>query len=261
MSKYRKKIIAGNWKMNKTVADAQDLAAGVKLDLADCREVDVVLCPPFTALKAVGEVIEDTSIKLGAQNVHFEPDGAYTGEISTGMLRDLYCHYVILGHSERRMYFGETDEIVNKKVKAALAATLYPIVCVGETLEQREAGRAEAVVRTQLEQGLAGLGADLSKIIIAYEPVWAIGTGVTATPDQAQDMHAFIRKVLAELGGNDIADGIRIQYGGSMKPANAPELLGQPDIDGGLIGGAALDARSFAEIVRAAIPSSATKGA
>ena len=253
VKKIRKKIIAGNWKMNKTIADAQDLANSIKAELAGCREVDVVLCPTFTALKAVGDEISSTSIKLGAQNMHWEASGAYTGEISPGMLRDVFCHYVILGHSERRSCFGETDEIVNKKVRAALAANLLPIVCVGETLAEREAGNAEDVVRTQLTGSLADLGDGFKSVIIAYEPVWAIGTGVTASPAQAQEMHAFIRKVLADLAGQDIADALRIQYGGSMKPANAAELLSQPDIDGGLIGGAALEARSFVEIVRAAV--------
>ena len=248
--KLRKNIIAGNWKMNKTIADAQELAAGLKLELAECREVDVVLCPSFTALKAVSDVIGDSSIKLGAQNMHWEADGAYTGEISASMLRDLYCHYVILGHSERRTYFGETDAIVNHKVKAALAANLLPIVCVGETLEEREAGRTEEVIQTQVENSLTGLAEELKLVIVAYEPVWAIGTGRTATPEMAQDVHAFIRRVLTGLSDAETAEMVRIQYGGSMKPANAAELLAKPDIDGGLIGGAALDARSFVEIVR-----------
>lgn len=249
--KLRKKIIAGNWKMNKTSSDAKALAEGIKLEVGECLDVDVVLCPPFTALSTVSGIVDDCSIKLGAQNMHWESEGAYTGEVSPGMLRDLYCNYVILGHSERRSYFGESDEIVNKKVKSALNAALTPIVCVGETLEEREGGNAEAVVRSQVEQSLAGLGNDIEKIVVAYEPVWAIGTGVTATPEQAQDMHAFIRKVLAELSSQDIADSVRIQYGGSMKPANAAELLGKPDIDGGLIGGAALEPRSFVEIIKA----------
>lgn len=248
--KYRKKIIAGNWKMNKAITDAQELAAGVKLELAECREVDVVLCPPFTALKAVGDMIDNTSIKLGAQNMHGEPDGAFTGEISAGMLRDLYCHYVILGHSERRAYFGETDSIVNHKVTAALAANLRPIVCVGETLEEREADRTADVLKTQIESGLSGLGDELKQVIVAYEPIWAIGTGRTATPEMAQEAHAFIRRVITGLSDAETAEAVRIQYGGSMKPANAKELLAQPDIDGGLIGGAALEARSFIEIVR-----------
>lgn len=251
--KLRKKIIAGNWKMNKTIQDASALAEDIKLELADCREVDVALCPPFTALSAVGEIISDTLIKLGAQNAHWEPDGAYTGEISIGMLRDLYCRYVILGHSERRMYSGETNKIINRKVKAALAGNVIPIVCVGETLEEREAGRTQEVVRNHVTNSLDGLGEDLEKVIIAYEPVWAIGTGRTATPDQAQEVHAFIRSLLNEMGGSEVAQTVRIQYGGSMKPANAADLLSQPDIDGGLIGGASLEARSFVEIIKAAI--------
>ena len=184
--------------------------------------------------------------------MHWEASGAYTGEISAAMLRDLYCHYVILGHSERRGYFGETDAIVNKKVKAALAAHLNPIVCIGETLEERDAGRAQEVVRGQVMNSMADLGADLGKLVLAYEPVWAIGTGRTASPEQAQEMHALIRATLESMSDGDVASGIRIQYGGSMKPENASELLGQPDIDGGLIGGAALDALSFVKIVESA---------
>jgi triosephosphate isomerase len=254
VKKLRKKIIAGNWKMNKTLAEAQDLAAAVVRDLGECAEADVVLCPPFTALKTVGDVISATSIKLGAQNMHWEGYGAFTGEVCAAMLRDLYCHYVILGHSERRQFFHETDENVNRKVKAALAANLTPIVCVGELRAEREAGRTEAVIGTQTRGGLAGLGAaDLRRLVIAYEPVWAIGTGLTATPQQAQDVHAFIRETLAGLADEDTAQSIRIQYGGSMKPSNAKELLSQPDIDGGLIGGAALESRSFVDIVRAAM--------
>jgi triosephosphate isomerase len=254
MRRLRKKIIAGNWKMNKSTAEAQALAQEIVKELAGCSEADVVLCPPFTALKVVGDVISQTSIKLGAQNMHWEGEGAFTGEISASMLRDLYCWYVILGHSERRTCFGETDDHVNRKVKAALAATLLPIVCVGETLKEREAGQTEAVVKRQLEGGLAGLGAgELAKVVVAYEPVWAIGTGRTATPEQAQEVHAFIRKVLAGLASEEAAQTVRIQYGGSMKPANARDLLTQPDIDGGLIGGASLDARLFVEIVRQAM--------
>ena len=254
MKRFRKKVVAGNWKMNKSITDAADLASGISMELAECREVDVVLCPPFTALRTVGEVIGDTSIKLGAQNMHWEGNGAYTGEISANMLRDLYCHYVILGHSERRGYFRETDEIVNRKVRAAISANLTPIVCVGENLEQREAREMREVVRRQLEGSLAEVGAALKDVIIAYEPVWAIGTGRVATPEQAQDMHAFIREVLSDMGGKDLAQSVRIQYGGSVKPSNAVELFGQADIDGGLISGAALEARSFVEIVRAAFP-------
>ena len=253
MSKFRKRIIAGNWKMNKSVAESIDLASDIKRDLAECGDVDVVLCPPFTSLAAVGEVIDATCIKFGSQNMHWESEGAYTGEISANMLRSIYCHYVILGHSERRSYFGETDEVVNKKTKAALAANLIPIVCVGESLEERKSEQHEAVVKSQILGSLAGIdAADLKRIIVAYEPVWAIGTGEVATPEQAQDMHAFIRSVLAEMADEDVAESVRIQYGGSMKPANAAELLSQPDIDGGLIGGAALEARSFIELVRIA---------
>lgn len=251
--KIRKKIVAGNWKMNKTLPEALDLAGDIKRELQDLMDVDVVLCPPFTALRGVGELIQDSPLKLGAQNMHWEASGAFTGEISPAMLRDLYCRYVILGHSERRTKFHETDEMVNRKTKAALSSNLLPIVCVGELLEERQAGQAKDVVQRQVQKGLADLGADIRKVIIAYEPVWAIGTGVNATPEQAQEMHAFIRDVLKGMGGGDTAASIRIQYGGSMKPANAKELLSQPDIDGGLIGGAALEARSFVDIVRAAV--------
>ncbi|OGV59773.1 MAG: triose-phosphate isomerase [Lentisphaerae bacterium RIFOXYC12_FULL_60_16] len=247
--KFRKKIVAGNWKMNKSVLEARDLATGIVKELDGALDVDVVLCPPFTALKTVGEVLMETAIKLGAQNMHWEASGAFTGEVSPAMLRDLYCHYVIVGHSERRQFFSETDETVNRKVKAAQASNLTPIVCVGETLQERQGGQMKDVVRRQLERGLAGV--DLRKLIVAYEPVWAIGTGVNASPDQAQEMHACIRSVLSEIGGNDLAQSVRIQYGGSMKPSNAKDLLAQPDIDGGLIGGAALEARSFVDIVRA----------
>jgi len=250
--KYRKKIVAGNWKMNKTTADAVDLASGIKLDLGEYQDVDVILCPPFTALQSVGETIANTTIKLGAQNMHWENSGAYTGEISAGMLRDLYCRYVIVGHSERRALFGEDDETVNRKVKAALAATLTPIVCVGETLAQRQAEQTEAVVTSQVRGSLADLGDGLGKVIVAYEPVWAIGTGLTATPEQAQEVHALVRATLAEMGGEEVASTIRIQYGGSVKPSNAEGLFAQPDIDGGLIGGASLEARSFVEVVKAA---------
>jgi triosephosphate isomerase len=240
--------------MNKTVAEAVDLVNAMKPDLSDCKSVDVLVCPPFTALKAVSDVISGTHIDLGAQNMSWEKSGAFTGEVSAEMLRELYCHYVILGHSERRQYFGETDETVNRKTKAALAANLHPIVCVGETLEERESGKAEDVVGTQVRGSLAGLSADeLLNAVVAYEPVWAIGTGKTATAEQAQEIHAFVRSVLADLVGREAADAVRIQYGGSVKPGNAAELFGQPDIDGGLIGGAALDASSFVDIVRAAM--------
>lgn len=251
MKKFRKKIVAGNWKMNTSVAEAQDLASSVKRELGDRREVDVVLCPPYTSLKAVGDIVSEGHIKLGAQNMHWEKDGAFTGEISAAMLRDLYCRYVIVGHSERRALFGETDAIVNKKVATALDSSLEPIVCVGETLEQRDAGAMAEVIRTQVTGSLAGLADRLDRIIVAYEPVWAIGTGRTATPEQAQEVHALIRSLLAELADESVAQSVRIQYGGSVKPANARELMSQPDIDGALVGGASLEARSFVEIILA----------
>lgn len=250
----RKPIVAGNWKMNRTVAEAIDLATAIRRELGDCKEVDIVLCPPFTALKSVSEVITGSHVDLGAQNMHWEKNGAYTGEISAHMLRELYCHYVILGHSERRAYFGETDEIVNKKTKAALAANLQPIVCIGETLAEREAGKTAEVITTQVRGSLADLSPrELVGSILAYEPVWAIGTGKTASPEQAQEVHALIRSLLEELADEAVAQSVRIQYGGSVKASNARELFGQPDIDGGLIGGASLEARSFVEIVRGAI--------
>jgi triosephosphate isomerase len=249
----RKKIVAGNWKMNKLVGEATELAGAVKRSLADRTDVEVVLCPPFTVLKTVGDIIANTQVKLGAQNMHWEKEGAFTGEVSAGMLRDLFCHYVILGHSERRQFFNETDAIVNRKVKAALTANLTPIVCVGETLEQRDANQIEDVVTNQVMKSLAGLDeTGFRRTVVAYEPVWAIGTGRTATAGQAQEVHALIRKVLARMSNPGAAQAVRIQYGGSVKPSNARELFSQPDIDGGLIGGAALDAVSFVEIVNAA---------
>ncbi len=250
----RKPIVAGNWKMNKTTAEAEALVNAVKRELAECHEVDVVFCPPFTALKTVADLIVGTHLDVGAQNMHWEKSGAYTGEICAEMLRELYCHYVILGHSERRQFFAETDEIVNRKTKAALAANLHPIVCVGETLDQREGGQTEKVVETQIRGSLAGLSPkEMLDTVIAYEPVWAIGTGRTATPEQAQEVHAFIRGVLTGMFDEHVAQSIRIQYGGSVKASNARELFGQPDIDGGLIGGASLEARSFVEIVNGAL--------
>lgn len=249
----RTKIIAGNWKMNMTGTAALDLIEAVKREVADVGKVEVVVCPPFTELKAAAAACASSNVMLGAQNVHWAEAGAFTGEISAAMLQSAGVKYVIIGHSERRQYFGETDETVNKRAKAALAAGLIPIVCVGETLEERDDGRMEDVVVRQTKAGLDGLGADISRIVIAYEPVWAIGTGRTATPAQAQEVHALIRRTLCETVGGDVANGIRIQYGGSMKPENAKELLSQPDIDGGLIGGAALKAESFAAIIKAGV--------
>ncbi len=250
----RKPIVAGNWKMNKTVSEALSLVAGIKKELADMKAVEVVLCPPTTALQAVGQAIAGTAIDLGAQNMHWEKSGAFTGEVSASQLKELGCHYVILGHSERRTYFHETDESVNRKAKTALAAGLHPIVCVGETLEQREGGRTTTVVETQVRGSLAGLGPqEMLNTVIAYEPVWAIGTGKTATPAQAQEVHALIRNTLKSMMDETIAQSVRIQYGGSVKESNAKELFHQPDIDGGLIGGASLDAGSFIAIVRGAL--------
>lgn len=250
----RKKIVAGNWKMNKATVAAVELAAAVKGALNGMGEAEVVLCPTFTALKVVGDVISGSSLKLGAQNMHWEKEGAFTGEISAEMLKDVGCQYVILGHSERRQYFHENDAIVNRKAKAALAAGLIPIVCVGETLEQREANQTEDVVTTQVTKSLAGLDeGGFRRVVVAYEPVWAIGTGRTATPAQAQAVHALIRQVLAKVCNPGAAQAVRIQYGGSVKPANARELFSQPDIDGGLIGGASLEAASFVDIVKAAV--------
>jgi triosephosphate isomerase len=247
----RKKIVAGNWKMNKTAHEAKTLVAEIRAALDGFDAVECVLCPPFTSLWVVQDGVAGSQIGLGAQNVHWEKSGAFTGEISADMLKEKGCTHVIIGHSERRQYFGETDETVNKRTRAALAAGLTPIVCVGETLAEREAGSTFQVIERQVRAGLQGLSdADWASLVLAYEPVWAIGTGKTATSAQAQEVHAFIRKLLRETAGA-AAEGIRIQYGGSMKPDNARELLGQPDIDGGLIGGAALQASSFVAIVKA----------
>ena len=249
----RTKIVAGNWKMNKTASEAAELINAIKAELEGVSGVDVVVCPPTTDLKDAAAAVDGSSIGLGAQNVHWAESGAFTGEVSTDMLKDLGVKYVIIGHSERRQYFGETNETVNKRTKAALAAGLTPLVCVGETLEERDSGQMESVVVNQVKEGLADLGDDLGKIVVAYEPVWAIGTGRTATPAQAQEVHALIRRTLAEISSGDVANTIRLQYGGSMKPGNAVELMSQPDIDGGLIGGAALQADSFAAIIKAAL--------
>jgi len=253
----RKKLIAGNWKMNKTAADGAALTTEILAAIGRETSVDVVLCPPFTALESVGRALDGQALKLGAQNMHPEKNGAFTGEVSAEMLRGLFVTYVILGHSERRTYFGDTDAFVNKKTLAALANQLKPILCVGETLAEREGGSTLAVVQKQLEGGLVGVTAEqLTSVVIAYEPVWAIGTGKVATTAQAQEVHAYIRELLTKLYGAPLAQKVRILYGGSMKPSNAPELLAQKDIDGGLIGGAALEAKSFVELVKAAIAAS-----
>ena len=253
-----KPIIAGNWKMNKLVTDAIELANGLKRRLYEVSNVDIVVCPPFTVLSEVSELIRESNIDLGAQNVYWEDEGAYTGEVSSPMLKDIGCKYVIIGHSERRALFGETSETVNKKVRAALTNGLSPIVCVGETLEEREAEKTFDVVRDHIENGLKDLSKEqILKIVIAYEPVWAIGTGKTATPEQAQEAHAFIRQLLADIYGID-SSRVRIQYGGSVKPDNASVLMSQPDIDGALVGGASLNLDSFVEIVKASIPQNNT---
>jgi len=250
----RSPIVAANWKMNKSIGEAVDLAAEVKQRLAGHRAGEVILCPPFTALKPVGDLLRYSNIRLGAQNMHWESGGAFTGEVSSGMLRDLGCEFVIVGHSERRGYFGETDDQVQRKTAAALDAGLCPIVCVGETLQQREAGNTDEVLRLQVENGLQGFGETLSGIVIAYEPVWAIGTGRTATIEQAQDAHAYIRLLIRKMAGEATADALRILYGGSVKPSNAEELFGLPDVDGGLVGGASLQAESFVGIANGLNP-------
>jgi triosephosphate isomerase (TIM) len=249
----RRKLIAGNWKMNKTAGDGVALTKDITAEIGRIGSVDVVLCPPFTALESVAKALEGQSVKLGAQNMHLEKSGAYTGEVAAEMLRALFVSHVIIGHSERRTYFAETDAFINKKVVAALANQLKPILCVGETLAEREAGSTLAVVQRHVEGGLQGVTAEqITNVVIAYEPVWAIGTGKVATTAQAQEVHAFIRDLLTKLYGAPLAQKIRILYGGSMKPSNAAELLAEKDIDGGLIGGASLEARSFIDLVKAA---------
>ncbi|MGB9691487.1 MAG: triose-phosphate isomerase [Candidatus Sumerlaeaceae bacterium] len=247
----RKPIIAGNWKMHKTRREAADLANALAAQLGTYEAVEVVLCPPYTALETVAAAIRGTRISLGAQNCHWADSGAFTGEVSAPMLVDVGCKYVIIGHSERRQYFAETDESINKKAQAAYKHGLTPIICVGETLEERQAGRTEQVVTTQIKGCLNGLPAEkVAQSVIAYEPVWAIGTGQTATKEQAQQLHALIRGLVAKMFSPEVAGEIRIQYGGSVKPQNIRELMAQPDIDGALVGGASLEADSFASIVR-----------
>lgn len=249
----RKILVCGNWKMYKTPSEARTLAREITNGLAgDEGRVEVVVCPAYPALSAVAEALKDSPVAWGAQNCAAAPDGAYTGEVSTGMLVDLGCTFAILGHSERRQLFGETDSGVHEKLQAVLGAGLTPIVCVGETLEEREASRTEEVVDRQIRAALEGMpGAEIGRSVLAYEPVWAIGTGKTATPDMAEAVHRRIRVTLVRLFGEDIATKTRILYGGSVKAGNAAELFAQPNIDGGLIGGASLEAGSFLEIVRA----------
>lgn len=245
----RKPIIAGNWKMNMTPGAAEQLVMEL-IPLVKDAKCDVVVCPPYVDLVTVGKLLVGTNIKLGAQNVHWAPKGAFTGEVSADMLLAVGVSYVIVGHSERRQYFGETDETVNKRAKAALEAGLTPIICVGETLEQRESGVTEVIVSKQTVAALAGIEAkDVEKLVVAYEPIWAIGTGKTATAEDANTTIGVIRKAIEDVYGKKVADAVRIQYGGSMNPKNCSELMAMPEIDGGLIGGASLKSEDFSKVV------------
>ena len=249
----RKKIIAGNWKMNKDLHQSQNLVSEIINGLGKDIKTEVIVCPPFTSLSEVSSLLKGTQIKLGAQNMYYEESGAYTGEVSADMLKSVGCEYVILGHSERRVIFNEPDELINKKIKAALAKGLKPIFCIGELLEQRENGETMQVVSRQVEKGLEGVSAEQMKnVIIAYEPVWAIGTGKTATPEQAQEVHSFIRELVDKKFNASVSENLTIQYGGSVKPDNANQLLSQKDIDGALVGGACLKADSFLGIIASA---------
>lgn len=251
----RKLFIAGNWKMNKTATEGAELAAALKDMVAGLGDkVDIAVCPTFAALDRVSGVVSGTNIALGAQNLSDQKSGAYTGEVAADMLLDLKVKYVIIGHSERRQFYGETDELVAKKAKLALESGLLPIICIGETLEEREGGKTADVITTQVKGSLEGLdAADIVKTTIAYEPIWAIGTGKTATPEQAQDTHKIIRDLLADKYSNEVAEKIIIQYGGSVKPDNSKELLSQADIDGALVGGASLDAETFSALIKNAV--------
>ncbi len=247
----RKPLIVGNWKMNKTSSQAGELTQVLKDKLKDKSSLDIVLCPPFTALEIVARAIKGSHIDLGAQNLHWEKEGAYTGEVSAPMLKELGCRYVIIGHSERRQYFGESNETVNKKVKAALKFDLTPIVCVGERLEEREEGKTFPVVESHIKEGLPGLKKqDILRIVVAYEPVWAIGTGRTATPQQANEVHSYLRRFLTDIHGEEVASRVRILYGGSVNPNSISGLMAETEIDGALVGGASLQAETFGEIVR-----------
>ena len=248
---HRRPVIAGNWKLNKTIKESIELVTLLKRMNLENLGVDVVVCPPYTALSSVSEILIGSEIKLGAQDIYWEEKGAFTGEVSASLIKDAGAGFVIIGHSERRQFFHETHDTVNKKTKAALAADLVPIVCVGETLKEREAGKTFQVVEEQFKGAFLGFHADsMRKIIIAYEPVWAIGTGKVATPAQAEEAHAFIRKQIGRSFGEDVAEGLKIQYGGSVKPENIAELMRESDIDGALVGGASLDAKQFTEIVK-----------
>ncbi len=247
----RKPIVVGNWKMNKTIREAVGLVSELKRLVVDVSDVEVGVAPPFTALSSVRDAIGGANILLGGQDVFWESGGAFTGEISPAMLKDAGCDFVILGHSERRQHFRETDAEVNKKIKAVLGERLFLIVCVGESLEQREAGKASSVVGSQIRGCLAGLSSkDMQNLVLAYEPVWAIGTGKTATPQIAEEMHGEIRAIVEDMFGGDTAEAVRIQYGGSVTPDNIEDLMTEPDIDGALVGGASLKAEAFSQIVR-----------
>ena len=246
----RKPIIAGNWKMNMTPAEAKELISAL-IPLVQDAQADVVICPPYLAIPTAAELVKGTNIALGAQNIHWAEKGAFTGEISAKMLKEVGVSYAIIGHSERRQYFGETDETVNMRTKAAITAGITPIICVGESLEERETGKTEAIVSAQAEKALAGIVAeDVKALVIAYEPIWAIGTGKTATKEQANETIACIRETVKKLYGKETAEAVRIQYGGSMNPKNAAELMAMPEIDGGLIGGASLKAEDFSKVVK-----------
>lgn len=249
-----KPFIAGNWKMFKTIPEALDVVQKLRGATSGLGKAQLVVIPPFTALSEVGRTLQGSSVRIGAQNMHWEEQGAFTGEVAAPMLKDVGCTFVVIGHSERRQFFGETNETVNKKIKTALSHGLVPIMCIGESLEEREKGDTIAKVGTQIQEGLAGLDpGQVVQIIIAYEPIWAIGTGLTATPDQAQEVHGFIRSELSEKHGNEVASCAIILYGGSVKPDNTYSLLKENDINGALVGGASLNAESFAEIAKEAI--------
>jgi len=249
----RRKVIAGNWKMNNDITESQKLVSGIISGLGNDKHCDVILCPPFTSLSEVNSLIKNTQIKLGAQNMFYEDSGAFTGEVSASMLKSVGCEYVILGHSEKRTIFGENDETINKKNKKAIKSGLKVIFCIGESLSQRENGTTNEIVKSQIFKGLEGITSEeMKSVIIAYEPIWAIGTGKTATPAQAQEVHLFIRELAAEIYSSSVSENLIIQYGGSVKPDNAKELLSQKDIDGALVGGACLKADSFLSIIAAA---------
>ena len=250
----RKYLLAGNWKMNTTASESVDLISEINSLVGQQTQVQVCICPPFTSIQKSSSLVEQSEVLLGAQNMSAEPSGAFTGEISAEMLRDLYVNFVILGHSERRQYFGETNESINLKVLAAVQNNLKPIYCIGETLEERESEKTLEVVKAQVQEGLANFPlSEVDNLVLAYEPVWAIGTGKTATDEMAQEVHAYVRGLLVDLFGDAAGSGIRILYGGSMKPENAAGLLSQADVDGGLIGGASLNAKSFCAIVDSAL--------